>query len=251
VIAPAWSSLVPAACLLAACAGCHNNPHAKPDAAVDAKVDAKLDAAIDSGPCSAGQVLFTGEYVDWNSTTASFCGVFSATLAEDSDPQDSDMTAPNGRFKLCVPGTARTRIDITNPSGASPCDPSPGSYSTTMPGITIADPAVIATGQIISYRDFTTTVAATLNLTAGDAQLFVHVDGTAAAITLSEASAGSAMYFDGTTWSTMMPATIVNVFYPNLDPTPGSVTVTMTGATGNGSVPIAANAISYITVVGN
>jgi hypothetical protein len=249
VIAPAWSSLAPAACLLAACAGCHNNPHANPDAKVDAKVDAKPDAPVDAGLCPAGQVEFTGEYVDWNSTTAQFCGIFSATFAEDTNPQASDMTAPNGRFKLCVPGTGRTQIDITNPSGASPCDPSPGSYS-TMAGITIADPAVIATGQIISYRDFTTTVASTLNLTLGDAQLFVHVDGTAAAITVSEAT-GTPMYFDGTTWSTMLPATIVNVFYPNLDPTPGSVTVTMTGATGNGSVPIEANAVSYITVVGN
>jgi hypothetical protein len=241
-------SFLPAACLLAACTGCHNNPHAKPDAPVDAKVDAPIDAQADASACPAGQIEFTGEYVDWNSTNAQFCGIFMATLAQDSDLANSDSTPPNGRFKLCVPGTARTQIDITNPSGASPCSPSPGSYSTTMPGIAIADPAVITTGQIVSYRDFTTTVASMFSpsLNASDAQLYVHVDGSASTITLSEPAA-SEMYFDGTTWSTTPPATIVAVFYMNL--TPGTVTVTMTGATGNGSVPLAAGAISYITLV--
>jgi hypothetical protein len=246
-MAPHWVSL---AALLAACAGCHNNPHPKPDAPVDANVDAKVDAPADASACPAGQVLFTGEYVDWDSTNANFCGIFMATLAQDSDMANSDTTPPNGRFKLCVPGTARTQIDITNPSAASQCTSPMASYSTTMPGIAIADPAVITTGQLISYRDFTTTVAAGLNLMAGSAQLYVHVDGTASTISLSE-PATSEMYFDGSAWTTTMPATIVAEFFTNLDPTPGSVTVTMTGATGNGSVPIAAGTVSYITVVGN
>jgi hypothetical protein len=123
-----------------------------------------------------------------------------------------------------------------------------------MPGITMADPAVIAMGDTVSYSDFTT-AAAPSGLDLADGYLFVNIVGSASAITLSEQpmSGSQVLYFNGTTgvWSTTVPSTIVQVFYPNLDPTAGSVMVTMTGATGNGSVPLQAGAISYITLVGN
>jgi hypothetical protein len=104
----------------------------------------------------------------------------------------------------------------------------------------------------VSYRDFSTTVAAGLELDVTDGYLFVDIVGSASAITLSEQPLAGApvQYFDGTVWSTTMPSTLVSVFYPNLDPSSGSVTVTMTGATGNGSVPLKAGTLSYITLVG-
>jgi hypothetical protein len=234
--------------VVAACIGCGSSPHIY----IDAPLDAPLDAPPDSPVCPAAS-FYQGQYLDWASTQAAFCGIFGASFEVNGDSNVTWSTPPNGRIQICLPTTTtRTQIDITPPSAMSPCDPSPGSYSTTMPGITMADPAVIATGNNVSYRDFSTTVAAGLELDVTDGYLFVDIVGSASAITLSEQPLAGApvQYFDGTVWSTTMPSTLVSVFYPNLDPSSGSVTVTMTGATGNGSVPLKAGTLSYITLVG-
>jgi hypothetical protein len=218
---------------------------------IDAPLDAPLDAPPDAAPCPADR-LYQGQYLDWESTTSGSCGIAGAAFTVAGDSSLTWSTPASGQVRLCLPSaTVRTQIDITPPSAASACASSPGSYVTTIPGLTMADPAVIATGDNVSYRDFSTTIGPTLNLDLTDGYLFVDIIGSAGAITLSEqpVSGAQVQYYDGTQWSTTMPATIVSVFYPNLDPTPGSVTVTMTGATGNGSVPLQASTISYITLV--
>jgi hypothetical protein len=81
------------------------------DAAVDA---AAADAAPDAGPDAfvrcPGAVLFTGDYLDWDSSDAMFKGVFDATVT-DTNTAMTAQTAPNGRWELCV--TAATEVAAT------------------------------------------------------------------------------------------------------------------------------------------
>jgi hypothetical protein len=225
-----------AVALLAACSDGGGTP----------KKDASIDGPPDSGPCPAGQ-FFTGEYVDWDSG-ASFCGIFMARFQVAGDATRSDMTNPNGRFQICLGTATTTRVDITPPTGNSECTSPAAGY--TVPGIAIADPAVIASGQIISLRSFTTVRAGTLGvaLDAAKGHVFVHVDKTAQQVQLSAAH-DTTQYFDGTSWNTTGP-TGVNVFFPNVPA--GTTSVTMSGgAVGEGTVPVEAGKITYLTLVGN
>lgn len=80
-----------------------------PDPVSDAGPD---DAAPDaSGPCP-GELLFTGGYVDWDSTNQAFDGVEFATLLEVANPQNTAMTAPNGRGALCLPAGVVSLVDF-------------------------------------------------------------------------------------------------------------------------------------------
>jgi hypothetical protein len=158
-----------------------------------------------------------------------------------------DHTNPNGRFMLNLPlGSTAALVDITPPTGASECLPSMSTYS--LPGIIIADPAVVATAPIFSTRNFSAARVATLGFTpdAGKGHVFVHVDGTQGAVTISGTS-DAAQKFDGSTWSA--GAQGVNVLFPNVPA--GTTTVTMGSALGNGSIPIEAGKITYVTLVGS
>lgn len=195
----------------------------------------------------AAPVLFTGEYVDWDSSDANFCGIFNATFQSREQPGVMDKSNPNGRFMLNLSlGTKIGLVDITPSTTGSECLAGMPTYA--LPGIGVADPAVIATGQIISYRNFTAATATMLSLTPDPAKghVFVHVDGTQSAVTIS-AGSGSALKYDGTSWAA--GAAGVNVFFPNVDP--GMTDVTMGTATGNGTVPVEAGKITYVTLVGS
>ncbi len=216
---------------------CSSGPNKPKDAAIDVPVDAPY-------------VQFTGEYVDWNSTDTTFCGIFNATFQVHGDPARVDHTNPNGRFMLNVTSDAPTRVDITPPTANSECLNPTSNY--TMPGLTLADPAVIATGQIISLRDFSVAAQATLEGTygtfdPGKGDVFVHVDGTQQPVSLSAAS-DATLAWNGTAWSA--GATGINVFFKNV--VPGMVMVSMTGgAIGTGTVPVEAGTITYVTLVGH
>jgi len=205
------------------------------------------DAAIDAFVCPANR-FFTGEYVDWDSNNAAgFCGIYMATFAVHGDASNSKPTNPNGRFQICLDNAIPSQIDITPPTAASQCTVPSSTY--TLPGLAIADPEVIATGQLVSMRNFTVAREPTVGFTpnAAKAHVFVHVDGTAAAVSIA-ASSDSPQAFDGTTWAA--GATGQDVMFPNVDPTGGTTTVSMTGATaGAGSVPVVAGTITYVTLV--
>jgi hypothetical protein len=47
---------------------------------------------------------FTGAYEDWDSTDQMFMGINAAIVAEVGDPDNTAMTAPNGRSTLTLPG---------------------------------------------------------------------------------------------------------------------------------------------------
>ncbi|MGE5184240.1 MAG: hypothetical protein ACM31C_19360 [Acidobacteriota bacterium] len=206
------------------------------------------DAAIDV-PVDAAWVQFTGEYVDWDSTDTSFCGIFNATFQVHGEPARVDQTNPNGRFMLNVAPDTQTRVDITPPTANSECLQPTSNY--TMPGIAIADPAVIATGQLLSLRDFSVARAATIESNYGTldpskGHVFVHVDGNQRSVSLSLASTVQ-LAWNGTTWTT--GDTGVNVFFMNVPV--GTTTVMMTSATGTTTVPVEAGTITYVTLVGN
>lgn len=211
----------------------------------------KKDAAIDGPPDAPAQVQLMGEYVDWDSNDgAGFCGILGATWTLHDDPTVTDSTPPNGRIMMMVSGAGISRIDITPPTMPSGCTTAAMNGTYAVPGIALADPAVIATGQLISARAWTTMRQATLGFTFDPtkAYVFVHVDKTPAAVSLSSTH-DAAQAFDGTSWTA--GTTGVNVIFPGIDPTAGTTTVTMGGATGQGSVPIEAGTVTYVTVVGS
>ena len=201
-----------------------------------------IDAAITDGQ----PLTFTGEYVDWYSTnTAFFCGIFQATFAVHGDATRTNMTNPNGRFTLELAPAQTTRIDITPPTGQSECSQPKSTYN--VPGIMIADASVIASGQMISARSFTVDAATTVGYDNTKAQVLVHVDGTARAVSITGTHQPT-QAFDGTMWAA--GDTGVNVYFPNLDPGAGTTTISTTGtALGTGTVPIAAGTFTYVTLV--
>src|SRR5262245_5891888 len=83
---------------------------------------------IDNGSCG-DQLRFTGEYVDWDTTDATFCGIADAVVMADGG-RAMDSTAPNGRFDLCIPRTnPTTRLTVTQPAAMSQCTTPQSSYS--------------------------------------------------------------------------------------------------------------------------
>ncbi|HEY1558751.1 MAG TPA: hypothetical protein VGF94_28205 [Kofleriaceae bacterium] len=227
----------------AACGACSSPSNTVPDA------KKTPDAAVDAAACPADR-FFTGQYVDWDSSdTGSFCGIMGATFEVHGDPAISHVTPPNGRFQLCLASATATQVDIAVPAAASPCTMPSSTY--TLPGTTIADPAVIASGQLVSMANFTASREESLGvmLETANAFVFVHVDGTQAPVSIT-ASSAAAQAHNGTTWGT--GTTGSDVFFPNVDPSAGSTTVAMTGAiAGAGSVPLVAGTITYVTLVAN
>ncbi len=226
-----------------------SDPTAKPDAAIDAPkvIDAK---AADAGMCGS-DTLFTGEHLDWDSTDATFCGVFNAVwkVRGSTDPKQTHTTPPNGRLVMCVPSVPSTAIDVTVPAGNSPCLGMTSGY--TINGIAHVEPAVLATlpaTEVFRARSFTTARQATFYSLIGATYdpakggLLVHVAGTPKATSIDVAHA-TTMAYDGTTWA--VGATGADVYFPNV--AIGTAVITVVGVTGVQMVPIAANTITYAT----
>jgi hypothetical protein len=206
------------------------------------------DAPPDAGPCPAN-LLFTGEYVDWDSGTTAepFCGIMSATFTVHGDATRTDMTAPNGRFRVCLASMVDTRVDITPPTGPSQCTSPMSTYP--MPGIVTASAQVMAASQLFSLRNFTVARQPSLGVTldAAKAHVFAHIDGTLGTVAVA-ATHDAPQFFDGTMWGATGPA--ANVFFPNVDASAGSTSATMANSIGGGTLPLEAGKITYVTFVG-
>jgi hypothetical protein len=219
-------------------------------------VSAVLAACNGSKPTvDAADITFTGEVVDWDSTDASFCGVLGYTLTVHGDPSRTKMvTAPNGRFILPIAGGApTTRVDLTPPTTPSGC--LTGSPTYAIPGILIANATEISMNTTFSARmlsmprvtSFYSSFGGSFDSTK--AQVFVHVEGTPRAVSITGNTA-AAQAFSGTAWAA--GSTGVDVFFPNVDASGGTTTVSLTGnAVGTGSVPIVAGTFTYVTVIAN
>lgn len=200
--------------------------------------DAAID--VDNGTCT-GMLRFTGEYLDWDSG-ATFCGVFGAQFQVEGGSAKS-TTAPNGRFDLCVPDAATTLVDITPPSAASQCTQDPETY--VMPGIAVARKDVIAAAGMWSGRAFGMARQA---VDPTKAQVFVHVNGTPRAVSITAAH-GTAQARNNDAWAA--GDTGADVYFPDVDPAGGSTTLSAGSAIGTGTIPLVAGKMTEISIIGN
>src|SRR5262245_22860916 len=95
---------------LALVVGCSDDPAPARDAGPDAPPDT-------SDVCGAAGVFFTGEYVDWDSTTTEFLGIFKATFTVRGDAARTDETSPNGRWEMCIANDPVTLVDVATLGG--------------------------------------------------------------------------------------------------------------------------------------
>jgi hypothetical protein len=222
---------------LAACGGGDSNP----DCCV---------ADTPPGPCGAGQ-FFTGELVDWDTTSADFCGVFNSRLTLRGAQSPVDMSRPNGRFELCVPSQALGLVDVMHATAASPCVGVTGSYPVR--AVLVAQQAVIERNAAFSARAMTQARQDAMFTQIGQpydaakAQLVVHVVGPSRAVSIS-ASHAAAQQYNGTAWEAGNTGS--EVLFPNV--TPGAAQVSVAGgAIGTATVTLEAGAYTYLTVITN
>ena len=217
---------------------------------IDAPID-MVTVDIDNGSCGT-EVRFTGEYVDWDDD-ASFCGIFGALFRVRASTSMS-MTAPNGRFDVCVPDQPTTLVDITPGPDDSACTTPASSY--TLPGIAVAHRQVIyAQGGEFSGRSFTTARQGELETMIGQpidpnrGHVFVHVVGTPRDLAI-DAAHGPTQAVTGTAWGSSPTGTGSEVFFPNVEVGAGTTMLTTTGASvGTGQVPVVAGTITNVTVI--
>lgn len=201
------------------------------------------DAGPDAyNPCPSGERFYTGELVSWDSTPAMFKGVFDATFTVAEAPTRTDKTSPNGRFELCLADAPITELSVDATDASMFFD-----------GLAVAEAEVLATGLLISMRSFTPAQEAAFSprIVAGKAHVFVEVVGKQRAVTLST-GAPPTFAFDGATWAPASAgATGAALFFANLEPSATAATASMSGShLGGKRVPLVANRITYLTVVG-
>lgn len=193
---------------------------------------------IDNGACGS-MLRFTGEYVDWDSG-ATFCGILGAQLQVPGGGAAS-VTAPNGRFDLCIPDAPVVLVDITPPAAPSQCTTPPQTY--VLPGIAVANKAVILAGGSWSGRAFGM-ARQTVNPTK--AQVFVHVNGTPGPVSIAAAH-GPAQARMNDTWSP--GETGQDVFFPDVDPAGGTTTLSAGAAIGTGPIPLVAGKMTEVSII--
>lgn len=227
---------------LAACGGGSNGtPH---DAAPDTP----------TGPCGA-DASFTGEMIDWDSTTANFCGVAGAVWTVRGDASRTETTPPNGRLAMCLAHQTQTVIDITPPTGGSQCPGLSSDPTNTYPmaAVAIVPSAVLVPNASFSVRAMVRGRLASMETQIGaplapsDGQLYVHVVGMPHAVSISAAHA-AAQRFDGAQWAAGNTGS--DVFFPNIDLSGGVVGVTIAGnAVGNGNFLLEPGKLTYLTLI--
>jgi len=201
--------------------------------------DASID--VDNGACGS-QLRFTGEYVDWDNDTT-FCGIFDARFTAPGGAQSA--TAPNGRFDLCVPDQEVTLVEIAPPAAVPDCKLDK-THPYTLPGIAVASRAVILAGGAWSGRSF---VDGRQGYDVAKAQVFVHVDGKAAAVSLDAGHPhGAPQAVTAGAWAAGNVGQ--DVFLPDVDPAGGSATLAVEGgAIGAGAIPLSAGKLTLVTVI--
>lgn len=238
---PARRSLAALVLCLGACGGGNDTPH---------------DAAPDTPPGMCGaEATLSGEMIDWDSTETAFCGVAGAVWTVRGDTSRTKTTPPNGRLAICLAHQAQTTLDVTPPSSGSGCPGLSGMPMNTYPlaSVAILPDAVLAAGATFSVRAMVESRMASMSTQIGtpfnlaDGQLYVHVQGTPRAGSISTRHSPT-QRFDGTTWAA--GDTGSDVFFPNVSIDTGPVTVSVAGdAIGAGSYTLEAGKMTYLTVV--
>ncbi|MBP6840048.1 MAG: hypothetical protein KA190_22315 [Kofleriaceae bacterium] len=205
-------------------AGCSDDAPAEVDAAA-ATADAAVDAtSVDAGRCGA-DVFFTGETIDWGSSTAMFRGVFDARWTLRGQPSVTATTAPNGRIELCVPA-ADGVLDLD----------APAQY---LDGLAVLDLDLInsTTPAFFSARSFMSPgvaanfyldeVGGPFDVAKGHVLAYAAVD-VAAGLALDHPHAAEIGTLDGTTWATGAGRWTL---FPNVDIGDGNAVLTGPGPT--------------------
>ncbi len=229
----AWA--VMAGALLVGACGCGDDA-ADADAGVDA---GNPDASIpDAGRCG-GDVFFTAELVDWDSSPADFLGVFEARFSVLGMPAVTATTAPNGRIELCVPDADPFRFDVDAPA-------------TYVDGTAIVEADAVVQERPISLRTFTADRAATFyaerGLTYDPARAHILVFESMDRVELTidrphdEAQAASDDSPGVFTWAAGNTGRYV--LFPNVDLT--EPIATLTGAQVDLAVPLTAGELSMV-----
>ena len=190
---------------------------------------ATVDAPPD--PCMP-EMQFTGDVVDWDSSETAFMGVAASNFVLRSDPTKNTLSAPNGRFILCIPPEDGF-VDITP-------DPGRGYIG----GQVVVKRATIQAGARQSYRSFTMTRSADFGFSATKAHVYVHVDTPAGKKVATTAAASVKKHWDGTTWADGDAGT--DVYLGNIDAT--GMTNLSVGGSSVGMIPLVAGQFTYITV---
>jgi hypothetical protein len=182
-------------------------------------------------------MTFTGEFIDWDSGTSGFLGIYAATFTVRGDATLTDSTAPNGRWEMCIPKS----------DGLA--DVVPTAASTYVGGVVVIDKAVHASLPMESYRSFKTARAAEMGYDAALAQVWVHVHGGTRTVTTSAAPAISKV-FDNLQW---VDGTTGSDFYLGNIPVSDTTKLVVTGGkyTGPTTIPLTAGQFTYVTIVAN
>jgi hypothetical protein len=233
ISAPRCRSALLAAMAAIGCVGCSDDGGEDPPPLL-----------LPQGPCPAGEVFYSGELVDWDSPSASVRGVNAATFTVEGEAARTDATSPNGRFELCLAKASPTKVTID-----------PTAASTYLGGTAVVELEVLAekraSGDFVipSLRSFTAMQELRFvpRVALGKAQVFVDVIGVERAVTLP-ATYEKAFAFDGTTWAE--GTTGRAVFFTNVDAGADS-RVTLPGTfVGGKTVPLTANQLTFVSVVG-
>lgn len=181
-------------------------------------------------------MTFTGEYVDWDSGgDPGFLGIYNANVTLRSDASFTDITAPNGRFELCIP-TEDTLADVT-----------PADASGYKPGVIVVEKKILAELPVLSYRSPTETRANELGFDDAKAHVFVQIVGGTRTVTTTPAP-GIAQVNDGTAWTDGNTGS--TIYLGNVDAT-GNVTLEISGGEilGTKTVPVTPGAFTYVTFI--
>lgn len=220
--------------------------------------------AMQSSVCP-GQLLFTGEYVDWDSTVANFDGIEDTAVTEVGNPGNTATTAPNGRLILCLPSGATSTLDFAQ--------------SAYVPLQYTAAPEVMTAG-VFALEGFTPARAATLfndelgGIAVDDQRAHVLVavfevedpvpmllqaspspPAVGAQVAIGNGNGGSGGFTDNGSGTYVAGATLTDdrfVFFPNVEIAGGMTTISVTppaGTTCDGpsSIPVIAGRIAATT----
>jgi hypothetical protein len=201
-----------------------------------------LDAAV--------PVAFQGEYVDWDSDSniEPFCGILGAEITF-AGSGSSKLTPPNGRLNLTLP-VGVDEIALA-PDMPRQC-PGIASGDYDNPGTIVVDLTLAAGSDFVySTRLFTTdrrtSMFSSLGLTYDPtaAQVLVNVQGQASNPKLAGFTGTTAAY-SGSAWGS--GATGIYVFFPNVDISAGSATLTANNFGHAQILPLTAGAFTYAAV---
>jgi hypothetical protein len=215
--------LSPLVSVLAACGGCGDDGNGSADAAPP-------------DPC-APEMTFTGELLDWDSGgSVGFMGVPGATVVIPTDTTKQDITAPNGRWELCVEAKNDEAEMFPAPS------------TNYIAGRIVIWKNIQVGLPALSLRTFTTTRAADFGFDATQSHVFVHVLGGTRTVSMSSAFTPQTMQtFANGAWSAGNTGT--DLYFGNI-PASGSASIVVSGGdwTGPTSFVTAPGEFTFVTI---